>query len=100
MPIPILIPLKYTPIVYYLRVIFTLLEADLVLNEHYYPVYSDISSNGKLTSDEVEILANPIFDQLKSYAADLFKENKKVENLNLSYEFKDGKFILDSTKLK
>ena len=92
---------KYTPIVNYFEGNFsTLLEADLVLNEHYYPVYSDISSSGKLTSDEVEILANPIFDQLKSYAADLFKENKKVENLNLSYEFKDGKFILDSTALK
>ena len=92
---------KYTPIVNYFEGNFsTLLEADLVLNERYYPIYRDISSSGKLTSDEVEILANPIFEQLKSYASDLFKENKKVENFNLSYEFKDGKFILDSTAVK
>ena len=92
---------KYTPLVKYFDGNFsTFLEADVLLNEFYYPVYTEISSKGKLVSDEVQILSNSPFEKLKSYAPNLFGENKKMKDLNLSYSFSDGKFILEETPVK
>ena len=74
---------KYTPLVKYFDGNFsTFLEADVLLNEFYYPVYTEISSKGKLVSDEVQILSNSPFEKLKSYAPNLFGENKKMKDLN------------------
>ena len=50
--------------------------------------------------DEVQILSNSPFEKLKSYAPNLFGENKKMKDLNLSYSFSDGKFILEETPVK
>ena len=60
---------KYTPLVKYFDGKFsTFLEADVLLNEYYYPIYSEISSKGKLVSDEVKILSDSPIEKLKSYA--------------------------------
>ena len=89
---------KYTPLVKYFDGNFsTFLEADVLLNEFYYPVYTEISSKGKLVSDEVQILSNSPIEKLKSYAPTLFVDNAKMKDLNVSYSLSDGKFILEET---
>ena len=55
----------------------TFLEADVLLNEFYYPVYTEISSKGKLVSDEVQILSNSPIEKLKSYALIFLEIMKK-----------------------
>ena len=92
---------KYTPLVKYFDGNFsTFLEADVLLNEFYYPVYTEISSKGKLVSDEVQILSNSPIEKLKSYAPTLFVDNEKMKDLNVSYSLSDGKFILEETPIK
>lgn len=92
---------KYTPLVKYFDGQFsTFLEADLLLNEYYYPVYTQISSKGKLVSQEFKILSDSPIEKLKSYAPSLIGENEKIKDLNLSYSFTDGKFIMEETPFK
>ena len=92
---------KYTPLVKYFDGNFsTFLEADVLLNEYYYPIYSEISSKGKLVSDEVKILSDSPIEKLKSYAPILFGDNNKMKDLNVSYSFTDGKFVMEETPLK
>ena len=92
---------KYTPLVKYFDGNFsTFLEADVLLNEYYYPIYSEISSKGKLVSDEVKILSDSPIEKLKSYAPILFGDNEKMKDLNVSYSFTDGKFVMEETPLK
>ena len=76
------------------------MNAEILFDENYDPIFNSISSDGNLRSNKVEVLDFPALDQLKDMAREVLEKNKTIENLNLSYHLKDGKFSIDKTPLK
>ena len=92
---------KYAPLVKFFNGDFTTkLNAEILFDENYDPIFNSISSDGNLRSNKVEVLDFPALDQLKDMAREVLEKNKTIENLNLSYHLKDGKFSIDKTPLK
>ena len=78
----------------------TTLNMNLILDEEYYPVYERVTADGNLTSKNVTILENSIFDKLDKVDKNLIEENNKIKDLNVTYHIKNGLFIVDKTLIK
>lgn len=92
---------KYAPLVKFFNGDFTTkMNAEILFDENYNPIYNSISSNGNLKSKKVEVLDFPALDQLKDMVKEVLDNNNTIEDLNLSYHLKDGKFSIDKTPLK
>ena len=92
---------KYTPAVKYFDGSFsTSLNMTLVLDSDYFPVYEEVSADGKLNSRNVTLLDNPAFKKVDKLDKKILEKNNKIKDLNLSYHIKNGLFSVDKTPIK
>lgn len=92
---------KYAPVVEYLEGDFSsTLNMDLILDENYLPVYSQVSVDGTLKSKNIKLLDHPALRKLDKLNEPILKKNNKIENLNLSFHLKNGKYSIDKTPLR
>ncbi|MFT7155421.1 MAG: hypothetical protein ACI8Q1_000422 [Parvicella sp.] len=70
------------------------------LDNQYYPIYSTISGLGNATSNRVKITEAPMLQKLaETIKLDELK-SQTIDNLDISYEFKDGKIWIEETPFK
>ena len=92
---------KYAPAVKYFDGNFsTSLYMTLVLDSDYFPVYEEISADGKLNSRNVTLLDNPTFKKIDKLDKKILEKNNKIKDLNLSYQIKNGLFSIEKTPIK
>ncbi len=92
---------KYMPIAKYCEGKFsTKLNMKAKVDEFYNPIYSTITGLGDFTSNSVKITEAPVFEKIsKLIKLDKFK-NQTIQNMDLSFEFKDGKIWLEESPIK
>lgn len=80
----------------------TKMSLETQLDEFYYPIYQSLTGLGDLKSSQVEIKDMPILDKIASHlkTVDNPLDKQKIENLNLSFSFDDGRLILKETPIK
>jgi hypothetical protein len=93
----------YAPILKYCEgKLSTKMELETHLDEFYYPVYQSLNGLGDLKSSEVKIDNLPMFDKIVAHlkTVDNPLENQKIQNLNLSFSFENGRLQLEETPIK
>ncbi len=70
------------------------------LDENYSPIYESISGLGDLTSNQVKIEAHPMLIKVADMVKVKSLENQTIQNLDLSFDFKDGKIWLKESPIK
>ena len=92
---------KYAPAVKYFEGDFnTILNLDLLIDENYNPIYDSLNSDGRLMSENVEIIDLPSLKQIELLGEDVLQNNKSIKDLSLFYHFKNGKLNIERTPLK
>jgi len=92
---------KYMPIAKYCEGKFsTKLNLKAKVDEFYSPIYSTVTGLGDFTSNSVKISDAPVFEKIsKLIKLDKFK-NQTIQNMDMSFEFKDGKIWLEESPIK
>jgi hypothetical protein len=92
---------KYAPIAKYCEGKFsTTLSMTTKINGNYEPIYETITGNGVVKTNKVTLKEVPVFAKI----ADLVKipalKEQTLTNMDISFEFKDGKVWMKETPLK
>lgn len=94
---------NYAPVLKYCDgKLSTKMELETQLDEFYYPIYQSLTGLGDLKSSHIEIENLPVFDKIVNHLKTVENplKNQKIENLNLSFSFEDGRLILKETPIK
>ncbi len=92
---------KYASIAKYCKGKFSTKMAIVAeLDENYSPIYESITGFGDFASNEVKIEGHPMLAKVAEMIKVKTLENQTIQNLDLSFEFKEGKIWVKETPFK
>ncbi len=92
---------KYASIAQYCNGKFsTSMTIEAELDENYSPIYESISGLGDFKSSQVKLDNIPLLEKATQLIKIKELKNQTLQNLNLSYEFKEGKIWVKETPIK
>lgn len=92
---------KLVPVAKYCEGTFsTVLSMDTDIDENMEPVYESLTGKGKVKTNKVTVSDFPVMTKISETLKIDKLKSQTLENINISYEFKDGKIWVEPFDLK